>query len=194
MQHSTFFSYKHPVFFAVIASALWLLPVSDASARLANWYPETQTEQVEQTETLNVQLLELDQLREAQLVERTKIEETLADLLDQLQQAETDLRAHQKPLLEITEKYRRSQAIAMVDPMMDPEAQRQAYLHLKRATEANIRDRKERVEWLTEQIQAATQNLADARQRMSVTLSQIDRLWKHREIINKLVFLHVVKD
>ncbi|MBF0584299.1 MAG: hypothetical protein HQL80_08705 [Magnetococcales bacterium] len=82
----------------------------------------------------------------------------------------------------------------MVDPMMDPEAQRQAYLHLKRQTEANIRDRQDRVAWLTEQIQAATQNLADARQRMTVTLSQIDRLWKHREIINKLVFLQVVKD
>ncbi|MBF0399253.1 MAG: hypothetical protein HQL90_00645 [Magnetococcales bacterium] len=194
MQRLAFSPYRRSLSYALVAGTLWLLPVSDASARLANWYPETPMEQVEQTETINAQLQELDQLREEQLIERTRAEETLADLLDQLQAAEADLKAHQKPLLEMTEKYRRTQAISMVDPMMDPAAQRQEYLRLKRETEVNIRDRQDRVEWLNQQIQAATQNLADARLKMNVTLSQIDRLWKHREIISKLVFLHVVND
>ncbi|MEO5351607.1 MAG: hypothetical protein H7835_00085 [Magnetococcus sp. XQGC-1] len=179
---------------ALVASAVALLPVGDAHARLANWYPDTPAEQAEQTQHLNEQLQELDQLRESQLADRTKAEETLSDLLDQLQAAEADLRTHQKPLKEITERYRRVQSIAVVDPMMDAEGQRQEYLRLKRETEAGIRDRQERVNWLNQQIKAATQNLADARQKMTITLSLIDRLWKHREIINKLVFLRVVND
>lgn len=179
---------------ALLASVIGLMPLGDAQARLANWYPETPAEQAEQTQLLNEQLLELDLRREAQLVDRTKAEETLADLLDQLQVAEAELRAHQKPLKEMTERYRRAQSIAVVDPMMDAEGQRQEYLRLKRETESNIRDRQERVNWLNQQIKAATQNLADARQKMTVTLSLIDRLWKHREIINKLVFVRVVSD
>ncbi|MBF0161037.1 MAG: hypothetical protein HQL88_02005 [Magnetococcales bacterium] len=185
---------KRTIFYTVIACAVTLSPISSAWARLANWYPETPAEQVEQTETLNTQLQELDQRRESQLLERTRAEETLADLLDQLQAAESDLRTFQRPLQEVTEKLRRTQAIAMVDPLMNAEGQRQEYLRLKRETEASIRDRQERVQWLNRQIQVATQNLTEARQRMNVTLSQIDRLWKHREIINKLVFLRVVSD
>ena len=179
---------------ALVASAIALLPVGDLHARLANWYPDTPAEQAEQTQHLNEQLQELDQIRESQLADRTKAEEMLSDLLDQLQAAEADLRTHQKPLKEITERYRRVQSIAVVDPMMDAEGQRQEYLRLKRETEASIRDRQERVNWLNQQIKAATQNLADARQKMTVTLSLIDRLWKHREIIGKLVFLRVVND
>ena len=179
---------------ALVASAIALLPVGDLHARLANWYPDTPAEQAEQTLHLNEQLQELDQIRESQLADRTKAEEMLSDLLDQLQAAEADLRTHQKPLKEITERYRRVQSIAVVDPMMDAEGQRQEYLRLKRETEAGIRDRQERVNWLSQQIKAATQNLADARQKMTITLSLIDRLWKHREVINKLVFLRVVND
>lgn len=179
---------------ALLASVLSLLPLGDAQARLANWYPETQAEQTEQIQLLSEQLLELDLRREAQLVERTKAEETLADLLDQLQAAEAELRAHQQPLKEMTERYRRAQSIAVVDPMMDAESQRQEYMRIRRETESNVRDRQARVNWLNQQIKAASQNLADARQRMTVTLSLIDRLWKHREIVNKLVFVRVVSD
>ncbi|MEO5341115.1 MAG: hypothetical protein H7837_11480 [Magnetococcus sp. MYC-9] len=187
-------SYKHALLGALVACATAWWPVSPAHARLANWYPETPAEQAEQTETLNNQLQELDQLRETQLLERTHAEETLADLLDQLQVVESELRSLQRPFQEVTEKYRRAQTIAIVDPMMDVEGQRQEYLRLKREAEAGIHARQERVQWLNQQIQKATQNLTDARQRMNITLSQIDRLWKHREIINKLVFLRVVND
>ncbi len=194
MKRLTVTSYKHLVFCAVATCAMGLLPVSSAFARLSNWYPETQIEQVEQTETLNNQLQELDQIREAQLLERTRAEETLADLLDQLQAAEADLKTQQKPLSDMTEKFRRVQAVAMVDPLMDAEGQRQEYLRLKKETETGIRDRQDRVRWLNQQIEKSTQNLSDARQKITVTLTQIDRLWKHREIINKLVFLHAVND
>ncbi|MBF0461782.1 MAG: hypothetical protein HQL87_10335 [Magnetococcales bacterium] len=194
MKRLALLPYKHAALCAAAACVISLLPLSDAAARLANWYPETPAEQVEQNEVLNNQLQELDQTREAQLADRTKAEETVADLLDQLQAAEADLKAHQKPLLEMTERYRRVQAIAMVDPMMDSEGQRQEYLRTKRETENEVRDRQERVNWLNQQLHVATRNLADARQRITITLTQIDRLWKHREIINKLVFLHVVSD
>ncbi|MEO5363025.1 MAG: hypothetical protein H7838_05315 [Magnetococcus sp. DMHC-8] len=186
--------YRPVVWCAMAVGMAGLLAASTASARLGNWYPDTPAEQAEQTATLNSQLQDLDQLREVQLADRTRAEETLADLLDQLQVAEADLKAHQQPLSEMTERYRRVQAVAMVDPLMDAEGQRQEYIRLRRETETNIRDRQERVKWLNQQIRKATQNLTDARQRLTVTLSHIDRLWKHREIIGKLVFLRVVSD
>jgi hypothetical protein len=179
---------------AVMAIGATFLVAVPAQARLANWYPETQAEQLEQMDTLNLQLQELDALREAQLADRSRAEEVMADLLDQLQTADEDLKNYRKPLQEASERYRRVQSIGVTDPLVNLEGERQLYLQIKREREAGISDRQERINWLNQQIRKASQNLTDARQRMTVTLSQIDRLWKHREIINKIVFVRVVND
>ncbi|WP_130472366.1 hypothetical protein [Candidatus Magnetaquicoccus inordinatus] len=170
------------------------LLAAPAHARLANWYPETQAEQLEQMDTLNVQLQDLDSLRENQLADRSRAEEVMADLLDQLQIADEDLKNYRKPLAEASERYRRIQSVGVTDPLVNLEGERQLYLQIKNEREAGISDRQERINWLNQQIRKAAQNLTDARQRMTVTLSQIDRLWKHREIISKLVFVRVVND
>ncbi|MBF0097099.1 MAG: hypothetical protein HQM04_10965 [Magnetococcales bacterium] len=179
---------------AVLAIGATFLVAVPAQARLANWYPETQVEQLEQMDTLNNQLQELDALREAQLADRSRAEEVMADLLDQLQMADEDLKSYRKPLQEASERYHRVQSIGVSDPLVNLEGERQLYLQIKREREAGISDRQERINWLNQQIRKASQNLTDARQRMTVTLSQIDRLWKHREIINKIVFVRVVND
>ncbi|MBF0184006.1 MAG: hypothetical protein HQM06_06425 [Magnetococcales bacterium] len=185
---------RKKVMFALLASCAAALVAAPAQARLANWYPETQAEQLEQIDTLNSQLQELDSLREVQLGDRSRAEEVMADLLDQLQNAEADLKSYRRPLAEASERYRRVQSIGVTDPLVNLEGERQLYLQIKRERETGISDRQERINWLNQQIHKAAQNLTDARQRITVTLSQIDRLWKHREIVNKIVFVRVVND
>ncbi len=193
MGQSTRKLWKNRAIMVLSLCAVSLL-AAPAHARLANWYPETQAEQLEQMDTLNVQLQDLDSLRENQLADRSRAEEVMADLLDQLQIADEDLKNYRKPLAEASERYRRIQSVGVTDPLVNLEGERQLYLQIKNEREAGISDRQERINWLNQQIRKAAQNLTDARQRMTVTLSQIDRLWKHREIISKLVFVRVVND
>ena len=177
-----------------ILSAL-LLSVPKASAQLATWaYPNTPAERTERLQTIRQQLRILDQSRESQLVVRTEAEDVLVKLVDELQTTEADLVAIKAPLDRALEKYRQAQEVALVDTMIDLEAQRLAYVQIETEVVDDIRAIQEKVDYLNQLIAQATEKLTLARQGMNATLQQIENLWQRQENIVKIVFLRSMSD
>lgn len=195
MKRLTIPSCKPALVGGIVACSLWLLPAPQASAELGTWaYPTTLSEKADRLKTLTKQLTELDAVREEQLAIKTHAEESLVALLGRLQAAEGALKTKQAPLHAAMEKYRQAQEIARVDPMIDTERQRLEYIRIENETARSIKADKQEINQLNQLISQTTAKLSDARAQTTAILRQIDTLWKHREIIKKIVFLPSVDD
>lgn len=183
---------KRALFGGVAAFSMLLLSTPNAFAELGTWaYPNTSTEKAERIQKLSEQLEELDRNRGTQLITRNDTEETLTELLGQLRAAEEALRVQQAPLHGALKKYRQAQEIALSDPMMDIETQRLEYIRIETETADSIKTHQEEVDQINQLVSHATEKLSNARINMDATLHQIENLWRHRENISKIVFLHL---
>lgn len=186
---------KLALFGSIAAFSILLLPASNAIAELGTWtYPNTLAEKAKRIDGLNQQLEDLDKLREEQLIARTEAEETLVELLGQLQAAEGALKTQKAPLQQALEKYRQAQEIALSDPMIDVEPQRLEYVRIENETAATIKSHLDEIDQINQLISQTTESFSNTRNGINVTLHQIDNLWQHRNNIDKIVFLRTVAD